>query len=90
MSDEVIIALISGAVTCVASSTAAIVSLFSHGKITKVEHATNSMKDALIAGALVEGKAAGIKEQQATETKERALRAEGEKKEKDKEATRGL
>jgi hypothetical protein len=68
VSNEAVIALATGIPTALAALASLVVGVLNSRQILKVEHATNSMKDALIAAALIEGHAAGVKDE-----KERAL-----------------
>ncbi len=63
MSDTVLLALIAGFPATIASISALIVVLKTRRQVEEVHKATNSMKDALVAAALVTGHAAGVKEE---------------------------
>lgn len=65
MSDLVIVALITAVPPTIASVAALIVSIMNGRKVEAVHKATNSMKDALVAAAKLEGHAAGVAEEQA-------------------------
>lgn len=92
MSDVVIIAIVTGLTTAIPLVVAQLVSIWlqisqaranqeSNAAVAKdVEHvkvATNSMKDALIAAALMEGEVQGIAKQKAAAAAEAVTRAEG-------------
>ena len=65
MSDPIILALIAGIPPTLASLSALIISLRNGKKVDEVHKATNSMKDALVKAALIEGHAAGVAEEKA-------------------------
>lgn len=69
MTDPVLIALIAAVPPTLASVAALIVSIVTMRKTEKVHIATNSMKDALVAAALKEGHAAGVKDEKNAEAK---------------------
>lgn len=62
MSEPVQIALITGLCTGVPTLIIGLITLF---RVGRVEHHTNSMKDALISGAAREGHAQGVKDERA-------------------------
>jgi hypothetical protein len=71
MSDPVLIAIITGAASAIP---ALIVGLLTNRKIEEVRHATNSMKDELVRGALIEGHVAGVSDQKLKEAEAAVLK----------------
>jgi len=73
----ILIAAIASIPPTLAAVGALIISLNTQEKVAKVEHATNSMKDALVKAALLEGEVAGVaKEKNRAET-EASNKAQG-------------
>ncbi len=67
MSDPVIVSLIASIPPTLAAVAALIVSMRNGRKVEEVHKATNSMKDALVAAALIQGHAEGVKEERERE-----------------------
>lgn len=63
MSDPVLLALISSVPVTIASVATLIVALRQAKKLEEVRHATNSLTDRLVAAALIEGHAGGVREE---------------------------
>lgn len=69
MADNLLIAIISVLPATIASIASLIIAFKNTGKIEEVHKATNSMKDALVAAALIEGKNLGVAEERAAQMK---------------------
>ena len=65
MSDPVLLAIIASVPPTLASIAALVVSLRNGRKVEEVHKATNSMKDALVAAAKLEGHAQGVADEKA-------------------------
>ncbi len=68
MSDNVLIAILAALPATIASVGALIVTIRTSGKVEAVHIATNSMKDALVAAALIEGHGKGVADERAART----------------------
>lgn len=83
MTDAISIALIVAVPTTITSVATLIVAVKSAQKVEEVHRATNSMKDALVAAALIEGHAKGVQDEKSRKDTKDANIAEGVQKEKD-------